>query len=99
MTMKIVLIFINIFPCKPPLNLFSFVLSCYYLTFLNNFFLLALHWIGYVLKIVVFYNNLTQIEEKTHVPVTVHFPDSAFNENIHMHCFHEWDIFLIYLFL
>ena len=45
------------------------------------------------------FTNLLQIKEKTHVPVTVHFPDYAFNENIHMYCFHKWDVFLIYLFL
>ena len=45
------------------------------------------------------FTNLLQIEEKTHIPVTVCFPDYAFNENMHMYCFHEWDVFLIYLFL
>ena len=34
-----------------------------------------------------------------HMPVTVCFIDYAFNENIHKYCFHEWDVFLIYLFL
>ena len=29
------------------------------------------------------FTNLIQIDEKTHMPVTVHFPDHAFNENIH----------------
>ena len=39
---------------------------------------------------------LIQIEEKTHVPETIHFPDYVFNENTHsMYCFHEWDISLI----
>ena len=33
------------------------------------------------------------------MPVTVRFPDYTFNENIDMYCFHEWDVFLIYLFL
>ena len=33
-----------------------------------------------------------------HMPVTVCFPDYALNENIHMYCFHEWDVFLIHLF-
>ena len=32
-------------------------------------------------------------------PVTVYFPDYAFNENIVMYCYHKWDVFLIYLFL
>ena len=40
-----------------------------------------------------------QIEEKMHVPVTICFPDYAFNENIHnMYCSHEWDVSLIDLF-
>ena len=40
-----------------------------------------------------------QIEEKTHVPVTVRFPDYACIENIHnMYWLHEWDVFLIHLF-
>ena len=30
--------------------------------------------------------------------MTACFPDYAFNENIHMYCFHEWDVFLIHLF-
>ena len=34
-----------------------------------------------------------------HVPVKVHFPDYVFNENIHMYCFHKWDVFLIHLFM
>ena len=43
--------------------------------------------------------NIIQMEEKIHVPVTVCFPDYAFNENIHsMYLFHEWDVFLIHLF-
>ena len=29
------------------------------------------------------FTNLIQIDKKKHVPVTVHFPDYAFNENIH----------------
>ena len=45
------------------------------------------------------FTNLLQTKEKTHLPVTVRFPDYAFNENIHMYCFHKWDVFLIYLFL
>ena len=32
-----------------------------------------------------------------HVLVTVRFPDNAFNENIHMYCFHGWDVFLKHL--
>ena len=32
------------------------------------------------------------------MPVTVHFPDYDFNENIHIYCFHEWDVFLIHVF-
>ena len=53
-----------------------------------------------MLKVVLFFmfTNLIQIDEKTHVPVTVHFPDYAFYENIHnMYCFHEWDVFLMHL--
>ena len=34
-----------------------------------------------------------------HMPVTVRFIDYIFNENIHKYCFHEWDVFQIYLFL
>ena len=51
-----------------------------------------------MLKIVLFFifTNLIQIEEKTHVPVTFHFPDYAFNENVYW--FHECDVFLIHLF-
>ena len=33
-----------------------------------------------------------------HVPMTFHFLDLAFNENIHIYCFHQWDVFLIHLF-
>ena len=44
-----------------------------------------------------FVYNLILIEEKMHVPVSVRFPDNAFNENMHMYCFHLWDVFLIYL--
>ena len=45
------------------------------------------------------FTNLVQIGEKTRVPVTVCFPDYAFNEIIHnMYCFHEWNVFLIHLF-
>ena len=32
------------------------------------------------------------------MPVTVRFPDYVFNEDIHMYCFHEWNVF-IYIFL
>ena len=39
-----------------------------------------------------------QTELKTDVPVTVCFPDYVFNENIHIYCFHKWDVFLIQLF-
>ena len=42
--------------------------------------------------------GLIQIEEKTQVQVTVRSPDYAFNEIIHIYCFHEWDVFLIHLF-
>ena len=49
-------------------------------------------------KLFFIFTNLIQIEEKTHVQVTVRFPNFAFNENIHIYCFHEWDIFLIHLF-
>ena len=45
------------------------------------------------------FTYLIKIEEKRHVPVTVHFPDYDFHESIHMYCFHKWDVFLIYLFL
>ena len=45
------------------------------------------------------FTNLIQIEEKTQVPVTVYFHNYVFNENIHMYCFHEWEVFLIYIFL
>ena len=54
-----------------------------------------------MLKIDLFFiiTNLIQIKEKTHVPVTVRFPDYVFNESIHnMYCFHEWDVFLIHHF-
>ena len=41
-----------------------------------------------------------QVEEKAHIPVTICFPDYAFNESIHnMYCFHEWDVSLIHLFM
>ena len=55
-----------------------------------------------MLKIVLFFifTNLIQIEEKTCVPVTVSFPNYAFNENRHnKYCFHKWDVFLIHLFM
>ena len=44
-----------------------------------------------MLKIVLccIFTNLTQIGEKMHMPVTVLFPDYAFNEIIHMYCFHK----------
>ena len=45
------------------------------------------------------FTNLIQIEEKTQVPVTVYFHNYVFNENIRMYCFHEWEVFLIYIFL
>ena len=53
-----------------------------------------------MLKIVLFFifPKLIQINEKMYVQVTVCFPDYAFNENIHIYCFHEWDVFLIDLF-
>ena len=38
----------------------------------------------------VLFSNLMQIDEKAHVPVTVRFPNYAFNENIHMYCFYKW---------
>ena len=28
------------------------------------------------------------------MPLIVHFPNYAFNENIQIYCFHEWDVFL-----
>ena len=34
-----------------------------------------------------------------HVPVTVHSPDYAFNQNMNMSYFHEWNVFLIIPFL
>ena len=39
-----------------------------------------------MLKIVLLFifTNLIQIEEKRQEPVTFHFPDYVFNENIHM---------------
>ena len=45
------------------------------------------------------FTNLIQTEEKMHLPVAVCFSDCAFNEKIHKYCFHEWNVFLIYLFL
>ena len=39
-----------------------------------------------------------QIEEKTHVQLTVRFADYAFNEIIDIYCFHKWDVFLIHPF-
>ena len=53
-----------------------------------------------MLKTVLFliFANLIQIEEKAHMQVTVCFANYAFNENIHIYCFHEWDVFLIHLF-
>ena len=40
-----------------------------------------------------------QIEKKTHMPVTVRFPDYASNENIHnMYWFHECDVLLTHFF-
>ena len=44
-------------------------------------------------KCFFFVYNLILIEEKMHVPVSVRFPDNAFNENMHMYCFHIWDFF------
>ena len=91
--LKVVLIFRNILPSKLPFNLFFLILDCS---------VLYEQRIQYVLKIDLFFiiTNLIQIKEKTHVPVTVHFPDYVFNESIHnMYCFHEWDVFLIHLFM
>ena len=49
---------------------------------------LLLRFSPYILKIALFFisTNSIQMEEKTHMPVTVCY---AFNENIHMYCFHE----------
>ena len=44
------------------------------------------------------FTNLIEIEEKTHMQVTVRFANYAFNENIDIYCFHKWDVFLIHLF-
>ena len=93
-----------ILPCKPLLNLLFLIVwlwaSCYYSFFLNNFFLLAFCVADIVRSQISFFisTNLIQIEEKTHVPVTVRFPGYAFYENIHIYRFQEWDVFLIYLF-
>ena len=37
--------------------------------------------------------------EKMYVTVTVHFPDYAFKEHMHMSCFHEWNVFFIIPFI
>ena len=71
--------------------------------FLNNFFssLYISGWYGTCSKLLCLFifTNVIQIEEKTHVPVIVRFPDYGFNENIHsVYWFYEWAVFLIHLF-
>ena len=72
------------------------LLSIFLTIFFSSFFMSN----GYSTcsKIVSVFTNSIRIEEKIHKPVTVRFSDYAFNENIHMYCFHEWDISLIHLF-
>ena len=93
--LKVVLIFRNILPCK-------LWFSCYYPIFLNKFFPHFL-WVADIVCnqncFVFTFTNLIQIEEKTHVPVTIRFCNYVFNENIHsMYCFNEWDVSQIHLF-
>ena len=54
-----------------------------------------------MLKIVllfIFTKNNIQIKEKIHVPVTILFPDYAFNGRMYMIEIHRWNVFLIILF-
>ena len=71
--------------------------------FLKYFFSPCFLWVVDIVHgqncFVFIFTNLIQVEEKTHVPVTVHFPNYAFNENMHMYCSHERDVFLIHFFL
>ena len=103
--LTVVLIFRNILPCKPLLNLFFLIVwlwsSCYDPFFFKyTIFSPRFLWVVDIVRaqnFVFIFINLIQIEEKTHV--AIHFHDNAFNENIHnMYCFHEWDVFLIHLF-
>ena len=105
---KVVLIFRNIFPCKPPPPpppLKCIFLDCDLLAtihFFQKFFSLCLLWVVDIVDaqnyFVFLFTNLMQIKEKAHMPVTIRFPDYAFNENIHMYSFQEWNVSLIQLF-
>ena len=106
---KGVLIFRNILPCKgpppSPFNFFFFTMVFLLLSiFLNIFFLLAFLWVPDIVRAQNYFaftfTNLIQVEEKALVPVTIRFPDYAFNENIHnMYCFQEWYVSLIHFFM
>ena len=99
------LIFRNILPSKPSLNLFFLIVwlwssCCYsfvYIIFFSWLFMSSAYSTCSKLLLFIF-TNLIQIEEKTRVQVTVRFADYAFNENINIYCFHEWNVFLIHLF-
>ena len=72
--------------------------------FLNIFFLFAFLWVADIVRAKNYFaftfTNLIQVEEKTLVPVTIHFPNYAFNENIHnMYFFQEWYVSLIHFFM
>ena len=100
--LKIVLVFTNIRPCKPPLNLLFLIAGlrssgCYLFFFLIFFSSLFMGSWYIMCSKLLFFKLL--IEGKMTSPVTVYFPNYAFNENIVMYCYHQWDVFLIYLFL
>ena len=100
-----VLIFRNILPCKLslPLNLFFLIVwlwfSCYY-PFFKVIFSPRILWVPDIVRaqncFVFIFTNLIQIQEKTHVPVTVRFPDYAFNENIYNVMMFIWNCLLIF---
>ena len=103
--LKVALIFRNILLCKPPLNLFFSIVwlwpSCYYPSFKIIFSPRFFTSSGYSTcsQLFCFLYLLILVKEKMNKSVTVHFPDYAFNENIHnMYFFDKWDVFLRHLF-
>ena len=104
--LRVVLIFWNILPCKPNSHLFFLIVFCGFLATIHFFkiiFFLRFLWVADIVRaqncFVFIFPNLKQIEEKTHVPVTIRFPDYIFNKNIHsMYCFHGWDVSLTNFF-
>ena len=103
--LKVLLIFRNIILCKlPPVNLCCMIVllwsSCYYPFFKIIFFSLLFMSTTDIVRaqnyFVFYISNLIQIEEKTHVPVTVPFLDYAFNENIYNMRVFIWHCLLIF---